>query len=143
MASYFYKIYDHFRRDNYEQAINAVKKYQVRQSISGFRRIYNTISKTLENIEYREKLDSDTKARLLRELTRIQINVQYQANRRVINQDLANGIETAINEIIRDISSENLKDAIKRATALKDALDAVLAYRITARSKEEEEEELL
>ncbi|MEM4754200.1 MAG: hypothetical protein QW686_06080, partial [Pyrobaculum sp.] len=73
-------------------------------------------------------------------LARLDITVQYQAARKVLDQDLANGIRSALREISVALQREDVDTATRNAEALRLALDAVLAYKIVAGRGEEEEE---
>jgi len=139
--SRFYQLYDLFRRGEYDQALNEVMRYRTMQNPSAFRRIYNYLARVLENIEQlgveqqRQKLDM-----LARAVARINIQVEYQKNRGLLASDLADGIKAGLLEIIQSLKGGRIDEAVQRARALRDALDAVLAYVIiTARKREEEE----
>jgi len=139
--SRFYQLYDLFRRGEYDQALNEVMRYRTLQNPTAFRRIYNYLARVLENIEQlgveqqRQKLDM-----LARAVARINIQVEYQKNRGLLAPDLADGIKAGLLEIIQSLRGGKIDEAVQRARALRDALDAVLAYVIIASKKREEEE---
>jgi len=139
--SRFYQLYDLFRRGEYDQALNEVMRYRTVQNPTAFRRIYNYLAKILENIEQlsveqqRQKLDM-----LARAVARINIQVEYQKNRGLLASDLADGIKAGLLEIIQSLRGGRIDEAVQRARALRDALDAVLAYVIIATKRREEEE---
>jgi len=139
--SRFYQLYDLFRRGEYDQALNEVMRYRTMQNPTAFRRIYNYLAKVLENIEQlgveqqRQKLDM-----LARAVARINIQVEYQKNRGLLASDLADGIKAGLLEIIQSLRGGRIDEAVQRARALRDALDAVLAYVIIVTKKREEEE---
>jgi len=139
--SRFYQLYDLFRRGEYDQALNEVMRYRTMQNPTAFRRIYNYLAKILENIEQlgieqqRQKVDA-----LARAVARINIQIEYQKNRGLLAPDLADGIKAGLLEIIQSLKGGRVDDAVQRARALRDALDAVLAYVIIAVRKREEEE---
>jgi len=138
--SRFYQLYDLFRRGEYDQALNEVMRYRTLQNPTAFRRIYNYLAKILESIEQlgveqqRQKVDA-----LARAVARINIQVEYQKNRGLLAPDLADGIKAGLLEIIQSLKGGRVDDAVQRARALRDALDAVLAYVIIVKKKEEEE----
>jgi len=139
--SRFYQLYDLFRRGEYDQALNEVMRYRTMQNPAAFRRIYNYLAKVLEDIEQlggeRQKQRIDT---LARAVARINIQVEYQKNRGLLASDLADGIKAGLLEIIQNLKSGKTDEAMQRARALRDALDAVLAYVIVAVRRREEEE---
>jgi len=138
--SYFYRIYDSFRQGNYDQAINAAMNYRTNQPPTGFRRIYNYLSRLLETIEQLNvtKLEQQELDKLARNIARMHIQIAYQENRGVLPRDLAEGIKAALAEILQHIRAKS-DEASRRARALRDALDAVLAYVIVAPTRREEE----
>jgi len=139
--SRFYQLYDLFRRGEYDQALNEVMRYRTMQNPTAFRRIYNYLAKVLEDIEQvgaekqKQKIDA-----LARAAARINIQVEYQKNRGLLAPDLADGIKAGLLEIIQNLRSGRTDEAMQRARALRDALDAVLAYVIIVTKKREEEE---
>jgi len=139
--SRFYQLYDLFRRGEYDQALNEVMRYRTMQNPTAFRRIYNYLAKVLENIEQlgveqqRQKLDM-----LARAVARINIQVEYQKNRGLLASDLADGIKAGLMEILQSLRGGRIDEAVQRARALRDALDAVLAYVIITTKRREEEE---
>ena len=124
-GSWFYnKIYVPFREGRYDEALNNASRYITKQSSAGFRKIYDPLIKILEVVKRTEKSLQD-KSWLLLQLTRLDITIEYQKNRDVLQADLADGIKVALAEIRRDLGTEK---AVREAEALELALNAVLAY---------------
>jgi CRISPR/Cas system CSM-associated protein Csm2 small subunit len=124
--------------------LNGATRYYTRQTSAGFRRIYESLIKTIDVIK-REGTENwegkgQVKSRLLLQLARLDITIEYQKNRGVLDADLADGIKAALAEIRRDLGTEK---AVREAEALELALNAVLAYQIVAVRKRREEEEWL
>lgn len=141
--SWFYStLYVVLRDGKYDEALNNVERYRVVQSPAGFRRVYDKIVGVLDEIARGQRREGDQR-RLLANLMRLDILVEYQKNRRVLYTDLADGIRAALREIMSSIKANNWEEAKKRAEALRMALDAVLAYKIVAERRREEEEEFL
>jgi len=153
--SRFYQLYDLFRRGEYDQALNEVARYRVQQRRTAFRKIYNYLARVLENIEQLEEKQKEQKEgmpaknmdqerqkldMLARAVARINIQVEYQKNRELLAPDLADGIKAGLVEIVQSLRGGNTNEARQRAKALRDALDAVLAYVIEATKGREEEE---
>jgi len=145
-GSWFYnKIYVPFREGRYDEALNNANRYITKQSSAGFRKIYDPLIKILEVAKRTEKSLQD-KSWLLLQLARLDITIEYQKNRDVLQADLADGIKAALAEIRRDLGTENdlgMEKAVREAEALELALNAVLAYQIVAERKRKEEEEWL
>jgi len=124
--------------------LNGATRYNTRQTSAGFRRIYESLIKTIDVIkrEWTENWEGkgQVKSRLLLQLARLDITIEYQKNRGVLDADLADGIKAALAEIRRDLGTEK---AVREAEALELALNAVLAYQIVAVRKRREEEEWL
>jgi CRISPR/Cas system CSM-associated protein Csm2 small subunit len=138
--SWFYNnIYVPFREGRYDEALNNASRYNTKQSSAGFRKIYDPLIKILEVVKRTEKSPQD-KSWLLLQLARLDITIEYQKNRDVLQADLADGIKAALAEIRRDLGTEK---AVREAEALELALNAVLAYQIVAERKRREEEEWL
>jgi len=138
-SRFYNNVYVPFREGRYDEALNNASRYTTRQSSAGFRRIYDSLIKTLDVVKQREKPPSD-KSRLLLQLARLDITIEYQKNRGVLDADLADGIKAALAEIRRDLGTDK---AVREAEALELALNAVLAYQIVAVRKRREEEEWL
>jgi len=124
--------------------LNGATRYYTKQTSAGFRRIYESLIKTLDVIK-REGAENwegkgQVRSRLLLQLARLDITIEYQKNRAVLDADLADGIKAALAEIRRDLGTEK---AVREAEALELALNAVLAYQIVAERKRREEEEWL
>ncbi len=151
MRSYFYNaVYVPFRDGRYEDGLNGAYNYRVSQTSAGFRRVYDYIIRVLDGITgSKSELANpqDPKSQELRNryrmaLARADITVQYQAARKVLAEDLANGIRGALREISAALQRGDVETAARSAEALRLALDAVLAYKIVV-GREEEEEEFL
>jgi CRISPR/Cas system CSM-associated protein Csm2 small subunit len=137
--SRFYNyIYVPFRDGRYDDALNGATRYNTRQTSAGFRRIYDSLIKTIDVVKREEK--GQAKSRLLLQLARLDITIEYQKNRGTLDADLADGIKAALAEIRRDLGTDK---AVREAEALELALNAVLAYQIVAVRKRREEEEWL
>jgi len=143
-SRFYNTIYVPFRDGRYDDALNGATRYYTRQTPAGFRRIYESLIKIIdvikrEGTETREE-KGQVKSRLLLQLARLDITIEYQKNRGVLDADLADGIKAALAEIRRDLGTEK---AVREAEALELALNAVLAYQIVAVRKRREEEEWL
>jgi CRISPR/Cas system CSM-associated protein Csm2 small subunit len=143
-SRFYNNIYVPFRDGRYDDALNSATRYYTRQTSAGFRRIYESLIKTIdvikrEGTETREE-KGQVKSRLLLQLARLDITIEYQKNRGTLDADLADGIKAALAEIRRDLGTEK---AVREAEALELALNAVLAYQIVAERKRREEEEWL
>jgi len=137
--SRFYNyVYVPFRDGRYDDALNGATRYNTRQTSAGFRRIYDSLIKTIDVVKREEK--GQAKSRLLLQLARLDITIEYQKNRGTLDADLADGIKAALAEIRRDLGTDK---AVREAEALELALNAVLAYQIVAARKRREEEEWL
>ncbi|MFP3200485.1 MAG: hypothetical protein RXQ56_09600 [Thermoproteus sp.] len=137
--SRFYNyIYVPFRDGRYDDALNGATRYNTRQTSAGFRRIYDSLIKTIDVVKREEK--GQAKSRLLLQLARLDITIEYQKNRGTLDADLADGIKAALAEIRRDLGTDK---AVREAEALELALNAVLAYQIAAERRRREEEEWL
>ncbi|ACB40078.1 hypothetical protein [Pyrobaculum neutrophilum] len=138
--SYFYEIYRAFKEDRYEDGLNSASRYRTYVTAAAFRKIYNSIVKPLEHIAAGRFTDPIP---IAAGLARLDVIIEYQKNRGLLQQDLAEGIKAALAEIRQDVVRRNLQSAKKEAEALKLALDAVLAYQIVGGRRREEEEEWL
>jgi len=137
--SRFYNyVYVPFRDGRYDDALNGATRYNTRQTSAGFRRIYDSLIKTIDVVKREEK--GQAKSRLLLQLARLDITIEYQKNRGTLDADLADGIKAALAEIRRDLGTDK---AVREAEALELALNAVLAYQIVAERRRREEEEWL
>ena len=143
-SRFYNTVYVPFRDGRYDDALNGATRYYTRQTSAGFRRIYESLIKTIDVIkrEWTEnwKGKEQVKSRLLLQLARLDITIEYQKNRGVLDADLADGIKAALAEIRRDLGTEK---AVREAEALELALNAVLAYQIVTERKRREEEEWL
>jgi hypothetical protein len=137
--SRFYNyVYVPFRDGRYDDALNGATRYNTRQTPASFRRIYDSLIKTIDVVKREEK--GQAKSRLLLQLARLDITIEYQKNRGTLDADLADGIKAALAEIRRDLGTDK---AVREAEALELALNAVLAYQIAAERRRSEEEEWL
>jgi CRISPR/Cas system CSM-associated protein Csm2 small subunit len=137
--SRFYNyIYVPFRDGRYDEALNYVTRYNVRTRPAAFRKIYDPIIKTLDVVKAGKTEGSAVdRSRLLLQLARLDITIEYQKNRGVLDADLADGIKAALAEIRRDLGTDK---AARETEALELALNAVLAYQIAAERRRGEEE---
>jgi CRISPR/Cas system CSM-associated protein Csm2 small subunit len=137
-SRFYNTIYTPFKNKQYDVALNNVLRYQTAQTSAGFRRIYDVVIRTLAVVKGERRQEDPS---LPKQLARLDILIEYQKNRGVLERDLADGIKAALAEIRRDLGKDVAKE---EAEALEMALNAVLAYKIIAsRRREEEEEELL
>lgn len=143
VRSYFYNtVYVPFRDGKYEDGLNGAYNYRTYQTPAGFRRVYDYIIRVLDGItgsksDLVNNLELRNRYRIA--LARLEITVQYQAARKVLVDDLANGIRSAIREISTALQRGDVETAARNAEALRLALDAVLAYKIVGGREEEEE----
>ncbi|MEM0278234.1 MAG: hypothetical protein QW677_11290 [Pyrobaculum sp.] len=144
VRSYFYNtVYVPFRDGRYEDGLNGASNYRTYQTPAGFRRVYDYLIRVLDGISGAKgelANNQELRNRYRIALARLDITVQYQAARKVLDQDLANGIRSALREISVALQREDVDTATRNAEALRLALDAVLAYKIVAGRGEEEEE---
>ena len=130
-SSRFYtNVIQNFKGGNYDAGLRALTSYRIyRTTAASFRKIYNMIVPVLDRIISSSNVDSRT-------LIRLHIIIEYQKNRNVIDEDLANGIKQALDEIR---NARDPKQARKLAETLRDSLDAFLAYVIYGGRRGEEE----
>ena len=107
-----------------------------RTTAASFRKIYNMIVPVLDKI-----ISSSTSSGVInqsyqRTLFRLNVILEYQKNRGVIDEDLANGIKQALDEIR---NARDPQQARRLAETLRDSLDAFLAYVIYSSKRGEEE----
>ncbi len=106
-----------------------------RTTAASFRKIYNMIVPVLDKI-----ISSSTSSGVIdqyqRALFRLNVILEYQKNRGVIDEDLANGIKQALDEIR---NARDPQQARRLAETLRDSLDAFLAYVIYSSKRGEEE----
>ena len=124
-------IYSLFKDGKYDEALRAAMEYRTSQSRSNFRKIYEMIIRTLEPIRRGKNIDDGVKNKILLELTKINITIEYQKNRGVLEKDIADSLKGAMAEVRRYLKENKFDDARKAAEALELALNAVLAYQIT------------
>ncbi|ADN50541.1 type III-A CRISPR-associated protein Csm2 [Vulcanisaeta distributa] len=134
-SSRFYSnVVQSFRNGDYDAGLRTLAGYRVyRTTSASFRKIYNMIIPVLDKII--SSSDADLR-NYSRALFRLNVVIEYQKNRSVIDEDLANGIKQALDDI------RNAKDpqqARKLAETLRDSLDAFLAYVIYGIKRGEEE----
>ncbi|ADY01696.1 hypothetical protein VMUT_1491 [Vulcanisaeta moutnovskia 768-28] len=130
-------VFRNFYEGRYDDGFNNVMKYSVyRTTPSAFRKIYNLIIPVLDKVmTVQPQVNPD----LVRLLVRLNIVLEYQKRRGMIDDDLADGIKTAIDEIRRSLGNpKGVDQARELARALRDSLDAFLAYVIYAKRGEEE-----
>jgi CRISPR/Cas system CSM-associated protein Csm2 small subunit len=123
-------IYLLFKEGNYDEALKAAMEYRTSQSRSNFRKIYEMIIRALEPIRRGKNIDDGVKNKILLELTKIDITIEYQKNRGVLEKDIADSLKGAMAEVRSHLKDNKFDDARKAAEALELALNAVLAYQI-------------
>ena len=136
-SSRFYSnVVQSFRSGNYDGGLRALMSYRVyRTTAASFRKIYNMIVPILDKIISSPTPSNVTDQAYQRTLFRLNIIIEYQKNRGVIDEDLANGIKQALDDIR---NARDPQQARRLAEALRDSLDAFLAYIIYGRRVEEE-----
>ncbi len=137
-SSRFYSnVIQSFKSGNYDGGLRALMNYRVyRTTSASFRKIYNMIVPVLDRIISSSVSSGVIDQVYQRILFRLNVIIEYQKNRGVIDEDLANGIKQALDEI------RNTKDpqqARRLAEILRDSLDAFLAYVIYGSRRGEEE----
>ncbi len=105
-------------------------KYRTHQSRSSFRKIYEMTMRALEPIRRGKNINEGVKNKILLELVKIDITIEYQKNRDVLEWDIADGLKDALAEVRSCLKENKVDDARKAAEALELALNAVLAYQI-------------
>ena len=132
--SYFYNgVFQNFVSGKYDDALQEVARYYVGDMTpTAYRKIYDMIVPVLDRIIRKGKLDPDD----ARALVRLNIVLEYQKNRNVIHGDLADGIKDALDDV-----RNNNQQAKRLAEALRDSLDAILAYKFAVEKKKTEGEE--
>jgi CRISPR/Cas system CSM-associated protein Csm2 small subunit len=123
-------IYRLFKDGKYDEALKAAMEYTTNQSRSNFRKIYEMIIRTLEPIRRGKNIDDGVKNKILLELTKIDITIEYQKNRGVLEKDIADSLKGAMAEVRSYLKDNKFDDARKATEALELALNAVLAYKI-------------
>jgi CRISPR/Cas system CSM-associated protein Csm2 small subunit len=123
-------IYCLFKEGNYDEALKAAMEYTTNQSRSNFRKIYEMIIRALEPVRRSKNIDDGVKNKILLELTKIDITIEYQKNRGVLEEDIADSLKGALAEVRSYLKDNKFDDARKAAEALELALNAVLAYKI-------------
>jgi len=130
----FREIYNSFKNGKYDEALKAAMEYRTHQSRSSFRKIYEMTMRALEPIRRGKNIDEDVKNKILLELIKIDITIEYQKNRDILERDIADSLKDALAEVRSRLGENKVDDARKATEALELALNAVLAYKI-ARSK--------
>lgn len=127
-------IYNSFKNGKYDEALKAAMEYRTHQSRSSFRKIYEMTMRALEPIRRGKNIDGDVENKILLELIKIDITIEYQKNRYVLERDIADSLKDALAEVRSYLEKNEVNNARKAAEALELALNAVLAYKI-ARNK--------
>ena len=145
---FYSTVYQNFRDGKYDDGLRGLAGYKVYITTSAsFRKIYNqlitVLDKIIESSPMQKSQSGSTTSgvsmtQLTRPLVRLNILLEYQKKRRVIDDDLADGIKQALDEIRANLN--NPDNAVKYATALRDSLDAFLAYVIYGMKGRGEEE---
>jgi len=125
------KVYYSFKNGKYDEALKAAMEYRTFQSRSSFRKIYEMIMRALEPIRRSKNIDDEgVKNKILLELIKIDITIEYQKNRDVLKRDIADSLKVALAEVRSYLEKNEVDNARKAAEALELALNAVLAYQI-------------
>ncbi|MGC9136840.1 hypothetical protein [Caldivirga sp.] len=134
---FYTMVFRNFYDGKYDEGFNGVTLYRIyRTSPTAFRKIYNQIIPVLDKVMAAQ---SQISPDIIRLLVRLNIVLEYQKRRGIIDDDLADGIKNAIDEIRKSLNNtKELDQARKLARALRDSLDAFLAYVIYGRRGEEE-----
>jgi len=143
-ASKFYSmIYQNFRDGKYDDGFKGLNSYKVyRTSSASFRKIYNQLVTVLDRIIESSAQDTaGVQGQLVRSLVKLNILLEYQKKRGIIDDDLADGIKQALDEVRASLQQPgNLTRARALAIALRDSLDSFLAYVIYGKKGGEEYE---
>ncbi|MCG2887508.1 MAG: hypothetical protein L7G98_06075 [Vulcanisaeta sp.] len=143
-TSRFYSmIYQNFRDGKYDDGFKGLNSYKIyKTSSASFRKIYNQLVTVLDRIIESSAQDIvSVRNQLVRSLVRLNILLEYQKRRGVIDDDLADGIKQALDEVRANLQQPgNLDRAKALAIALRDSLDSFLAYVIYGKRGGEEYE---
>jgi|GEM_PF-1142231 hypothetical protein len=150
-TSKFYSIiYQNFRDRKYDDGFKGLNSYRVyRTSSAAFRKIYNQLVTVLDRIiessaqdtaGVQDQLVRSVQDQLVRSLVRLNILLEYQKKRGFVDDDLADGIKQALDEIRASLQQSNNRDARDLAIALRYSLDSFLAYVIYGKKGGEEYE---
>jgi len=142
-SKFYSMIYQNFRDGKYDDGFKGLNSYKVyRTSSASFRRIYNQLVTVLDRIIESSAQDTaGVQGQLVRSLVRLNILLEYQKKRGVVDDDLADGIKQALDEVRASLQqSNNLARAKALAIALRDSLDSFLAYVIYGKKGGEEYE---
>jgi len=142
-TSKFYSIiYQNFRDRKYDDGFKGLNSYRVyRTSSAAFRKIYNQLVTVLDRIIESSAQDTaGVQDQLVRSLVRLNILLEYQKKRGFVDDDLADGIKQALDEIRASLQQSNNRDARDLAIALRYSLDSFLAYVIYGKKGGEEYE---
>jgi CRISPR/Cas system CSM-associated protein Csm2 small subunit len=147
-APRFYSmIYQNFRDGKYDDGFKGLNNYRINKtSPTSFRKIYSQLVTVLDRIIESSAQDKagvqDQLVRsLVRSLVRLNILLEYQKKRGVVDEDLADGIKQALDEVRASLQQpSNLARARELAIALRDSLDSFLAYVIYGKKGGEEYE---
>jgi len=140
-------IYQNFRDGKYDDGFKGLNNYRINKtSPTSFRKIYSQLVTVLDRIIESSAQDKagvqDQLVRsLVRSLVRLNILLEYQKKRGVVDEDLADGIKQALDEVRASLQQpSNLARARELAIALRDSLDSFLAYVIYGKKGGEEYE---
>jgi len=140
-------IYQNFRDGKYDDGFKGLNNYRINKtSPTSFRKIYSQLVTVLDRIIESSAQDKagvqDQLVRsLVRSLVRLNILLEYQKKRGVVDDDLADGIKQALDEVRASLQQPgNLDRARALAIALRDSLDSFLAYVIYGKKGGEEYE---
>jgi CRISPR/Cas system CSM-associated protein Csm2 small subunit len=143
-TSRFYSmIYQNFRDGKYDDGFKGLNNYRIdKTSSTSFRKIYSQLVTVLDRIIESSAQDTaGVQGQLIRSLVRLNILLEYQKKREVVDGDLADGIKQALDEVRASLQQPgNLDRARALAIALRDSLDSFLAYVIYGKKGGEEYE---
>jgi len=142
-TSKFYSIiYQNFRDRKYDDGFKGLNSYRVyRTSSAAFRKIYNQLVTVLDRIIESSAQDTaGVQDQLVRSLVRLNILLEYQKKRGFVDDDLADGIKQALDEVRASLQQSNNRHARDLAIALRYSLDSFLAYVIYGKKGGEEYE---
>jgi CRISPR/Cas system CSM-associated protein Csm2 small subunit len=143
-TSRFYSmIYQNFRDGKYDDGFKGLNNYRIdKTSPTSFRKIYSQLVTVLDRIIESSAQDTaGVQGQLIRSLVRLNILLEYQKKREVVDGDLADGIKQALDEVRASLQQPgNLDRARALAIALRDSLDSFLAYVVYGKKGGEEYE---
>jgi len=146
-------VFKSIQQNNYSNALNQLRRIRVQgTSISAYRKIHSLITSSLEKLVAinPSNVTADILTNILSELTSTALLIEYQKERRLISNDIADGLYRVILDLIREIEAclTNLnrgtssidRDRINKvqsmARAIKVIIDGIVAlnYRYFSRT---------